>query len=133
MIRHTIDVRVRYAECDPMQFAHHGSYLLWFEEARIAMLDALDLPYSQLEASGAFLPVLEAHLAYLIASRFDDRLRVEARIENMPRVRFRIDYLVHRDNTRIATGYTAHAFIGSDGKPIRPPAVFRDAMRPHFR
>lgn len=26
-----LDLRVRYAECDPMGYAHHAAYPVWFE------------------------------------------------------------------------------------------------------
>ena len=38
--RVTIPIRVRYAECDPMQIAHHGSYPLWMEMGRTELLRA---------------------------------------------------------------------------------------------
>ena len=30
-----VPIRVRFGETDLMAIAHHGSYLLWFEEARV--------------------------------------------------------------------------------------------------
>ncbi len=31
---HTIELRVRYDECDPMGFVHHANYMKYFEIAR---------------------------------------------------------------------------------------------------
>lgn len=132
MLQHTHPIRVRYVETDKMGFAHHGSYLPWFEAARIALLDAIGLPYREIEAAHAFLPVIEAHAEYLLPAFFDDPLDILATIAERPKVRFRIDYEVRRGPRLLARGYTRHAFIGPDGHPIRPPQPFLQAMQPFF-
>ena len=41
-----------------MDVVYHSNYLVWFETARIQMLDQIGMPYSEIEARGLFLPVL---------------------------------------------------------------------------
>ena len=41
-----------------MDVVYHSNYLVWFETARILMLDQIGMPYSEIEARGLFLPVL---------------------------------------------------------------------------
>ena len=55
MIRTTNKVRVRYAETDRMGVVYHSNYLIWFETARIQMLDQIGLPYREIEKRGLFL------------------------------------------------------------------------------
>ena len=72
---HTISqIRVRYAETDRMDVVYHSNYLVWFETARILMLDEIGIPYLEIEASNLRLPVLTASAAYKRPARFDDRL-----------------------------------------------------------
>lgn len=126
MIRNETSIRVRYVETDAMGFAHHANYLAWFELSRIEFMDALDMPYKDLENEGYLLPVLGANLKYRKPAYFDDRLTVVCMAKEKPRIRLRMEYEVLRGDTLLATGYTEHAFMNPDGQPIRPPAKFID-------
>ena len=48
----TIDVRVRYTECDPMRVVHHSRYLVYFEMARVELFRANGGDFNALEKSG---------------------------------------------------------------------------------
>lgn len=133
MITHRSQIRVRYQETDGMGIVYHGNYLTWFEVARIDMLDALGLPYRTLEDRGFRLPVLEANARYHAPARFDDRLEIFCSIQALPRVKIRIDYIVTRNDKKLTTGYTLHAFMDDSGFAIKPPDCFMDALRPHFQ
>ncbi|MGF1485028.1 MAG: acyl-CoA thioesterase [Opitutales bacterium] len=133
MFEHTITVQVRYAETDQMGFVYHANYLAWFEMARVRMLDALELSYRQLEAEGAFLPVLEANVRYRQPAYFDDLLTVQVRLPEKPRVRIRLEYQVLRDEALLAEGFTQHAWIGKEGRSIRPPDSWRQKLDALFQ
>ena len=54
----TIEVRVRYVECDPMGVAHHSAFAVWFEMGRTELLRrSSDVPYRELESEGVFFAV----------------------------------------------------------------------------
>lgn len=132
MIETRTAIRVRYAETDTMGFAHHANYLVWFEMARIELMDRLGLPYREIESSGYYMPVLEAQARYFRSLRFDDRVVIILRIKEPPRAKFRVDYTVERDGERVATGYSRHAFIEKSGRPVRPPRSFVEAIERGF-
>lgn len=115
---------MRYAETDQMGVVYHANYLAWFETARIHMLDEVGLPYTQLEAEGYMLPVLECQLKYRSPARFDDRLEVIARVSDAPKARLYITYEVMRESTLLVTGSTTHTFINPEGRLIRPHPKF---------
>lgn len=126
---HTVSpVRVRYAETDRMDVVYHSHYFVWFETARILLLDAMDQPYAQLEAAGYRIPVLQANAEYLLPARFDDRLKIHIYMREKPRARFRFDYTVERDNTLLSRGSTTHAFMDRAGKALRPPTAFLEKI-----
>lgn len=129
MLSAETEVRVRYAETDAMGIVHHGSYIPWLEVGRIHLLDTLGLPYSEMEKQGYRLPVLRVSLQYRSPAHFDERVRVMAKLETLPAVRFQIHYLLQRGESLLADGFTEHAFVGSDGYPIRPPAHFRERIK----
>jgi len=132
MITSTSAVRVRYAETDMMGFTYHGNYFTWFEVGRVQMMDELGLPYRALEQRGYRLPVLEAHANFLRPTFFDDRLELLTIVRERPTARLRIDYELRRAGELCLTGHTTHAFVNTQGEPVKPPADVLDKMRAAF-
>jgi len=133
MITSVFQTRVRYAETDKMGVVHHANYLVWFESARIRMLDEIGLPYTEVEARGCFIPVLGASLDYRKAAYFDDRLEIRLFMREKPRARFHFDYEVRRAGELLATGATTHGFMNAEGKALRPPAAFTEKLLAHWQ
>ncbi|MEM7738678.1 MAG: thioesterase family protein, partial [Deinococcota bacterium] len=52
-----MNLRVRFAETDQMGIAHHASYVIWLEAARIEWLRERDMSYREIEAAGISLAV----------------------------------------------------------------------------
>lgn len=122
------EIRVRYAETDKMGITYHANYFVWFEEARIHLLDDLGVKYTTLEAEGYFLPVVECQARFISPVLFDDVVRVVTTLEDSNRAKFRIDYVVWVGERKVTTGYTYHAFMDGDGRVVRPPTRFLDAV-----
>ena len=127
---HVITFRVRYSETDQMGTFYNSRPLEWFECGRTEALRALGLPYAELEARGAFLPVIEAHVTYLGRARYDDLLRMATSIAFTGRARVRCDERIAQASTgrHVAAGYTVHAFADQKGRVIRPPAWFIEGL-----
>lgn len=126
---HTISrIRVRYAETDRMDVVYHSNYLVWFETARILMLDEIGIPYRKIEARGLYIPVLAASIQYKRPAYFDDHLEVHLFMHEKPRARFQMDYQVRRDDAVLATGTTTHGFMDKAGRGLRPPEDFLDKV-----
>jgi acyl-CoA thioester hydrolase len=119
--RFSTDVRVRFAETDGQGVAHNSNYLVWFEVARVAYLEEFAGGYPALQATGLESLVLETHVRYRLPARFDDRLRIHARVGELRGARFRFDYQVTRDGEVIADGWTSHACV--DAKTLRPTRI----------
>lgn len=133
MIEHSTHVRVRYADTDQMGFAYYANYLVWFEVGRTEMLRACGMPYSLIEKKGAALPVLEAHCKYRKSARYDQMLRIVSRLRELPRVTLRIDYEIFDEADQLLVeGYTTHAFINQQGRPVRPPQAFMERIKELF-
>ena len=134
MIETCAEIRVRYAETDQMGVVYHANYLPWFESARIQMLDELGLTYKKLEEEGYMLPVLDCQLSYRKPARFDDRIKVYARVTEAPRARLKVSYEVYREETLLVTGSTTHTFINPEGRLIRPHPrfieIFTERLKP---
>jgi acyl-CoA thioester hydrolase len=133
MIVSRSQVTVRYAETDMMGVVYHGSYLPWFEIGRTTLLKEMGLPYRQLEAEGYRLPVLEVQAKFVRPAVYDDTITIVTTLREKPLLRIRLEYEVKRGDELLATGFTVHAFIDREGKPVRPPATVVAAMASVFK
>ena len=104
-----------------MDVVYHSNYLVWFETARILMLDQIGMPYSEIEARGLFLPVLTVSAEYNSPARFDDHLEIHLFLKKKPRARMHFDYEVRRGDELLAIGHSCHGFMDRSGKGQRPP------------
>ncbi|MEX2045423.1 MAG: thioesterase family protein [Opitutus sp.] len=133
MISSRVQVTVRYAETDMMGVVYHGNYLPWFEVGRTTLLKEMGLAYRTLEDQGYRLPVLEVGVKYLRPAVYDDVVTILTTLREKPMLRINLEYEVRRGEELLATGFTVHAFVDREGKPVRPPAstvaVFAKAFR----
>ncbi len=123
-----VSTRVRYPETDRMGVAYHGHYLVWFELGRTELLRGLGNTYADLEQRrGIHFPVVEVGARYYNPARYDDVIHVDTRLVRLGGVRMRFDYGVLResDGRRLAGGFTVHAAVGRDGRPVRLPEDLR--------
>src|SRR5580700_10357766 len=67
--QHTISIRVRYTEADPMGYLHHSRYLQYFEMGRVEFLRAAGFSYAELEKQGIFFVVIKAEIKYKSPAR----------------------------------------------------------------
>lgn len=58
-------IKVRYGETDMMGVVYHANYLLYFEDARLDFLNALDFSYAdRVENEGYMSPILAVDIQY---------------------------------------------------------------------
>lgn len=125
-----VELRVRYAETDQMGLAHHRHYLAWCELGRTALMRERGMPYGELERRGILLPVTRAVLEYRDGARFDERVRVETRIERVRSRGVSFRYLVLRveDGAVLARVRTELVCTDRSGRSRRLPADLRAAL-----
>jgi acyl-CoA thioester hydrolase len=127
----THQVRVRFAETDAQGIAHHASFVVWLEVARVAYLAAFAGGYRAIRERGIEALTTGVHLEYERAAVFDDVLDIGVRCDDLRGARFRFDYQVDRDGVRVAHGWTAHATVdAATRRPTRAPEWFvADVLR----
>jgi len=114
-------IRVRFADTDAQGVAHNSNYFIWFEVARVEFLERYAGGYQRLRDEGIESLVLESHAHFRSPAYFDDRLLVHARCHGIRGARFRFDYVVERDGTRLADGWTVHGTV--DATTLRPTRI----------
>lgn len=123
------DVSVRFAETDAQQIAHHASFVVWLEVARVAYLAAHVGGYQAIREHGIEALTTEVHVRYHRAARFDEQLRIWTRCVDLRGARFRYEYAVERAGELVAEGLTAHAIVdAATHLPTRIPPWFAEAV-----
>jgi acyl-CoA thioester hydrolase len=123
------DVRVRFAETDAQGIAHHASYVVWLEVARVAYLADHAGGYNAIRAQGVEALTTGVRVDYRAAARFDDVLTIHLRCCDVRGARFRYEYVIEREGEPVATAETLHATVDAATlAPTRVPAWFVDAI-----
>ena len=130
----SIKIKVRYCETDQMGLVHHGSYINYFEEARISWISNLGFSYSEMEKSGIILPVSKLNVSYLRPAYFDDDLLISVELAELPTSRLIFNYTIKNKDEVVVTGTTVLAFLNKDTKkPVRCPDYMMEKVTPLFK
>jgi acyl-CoA thioester hydrolase len=123
------DVVVRFAETDAQGIAHHASFVVWLEVARVAYLAEHAGGYRAIQEQGIEALTTEVHVRYHRAAHFDERLTIWTRCVDLRGARFRYEYSVERGGVLVAEGHTSHATVDAETRlPTRVPAWFAEAV-----
>ena len=77
-------------------------------------------------------PVIECHLRYRAAARYDDLLTTELWISDLERIRLTFDYrILASDQRTLVDASTAHVCTGLDDKPRRVPDELQKLLGPY--
>lgn len=123
------EVRIRFAETDAQGIAHHASFIVWLEVARVAYLARHAGGYQAIRDSGLEALTTEVCLRYHRAAYFDETLVVWARCVDVRGARFTYEYRIERGEELVADGYTRHACVDRETyRPTRLPARLAEAL-----
>jgi acyl-CoA thioester hydrolase len=125
-----IEERVRYSETDQMGVAHNKSYFEWFEIGRTEFCRQRGIPYSEIEAQGYYLVVVEAFCRYRKPLRYDQTflIRVTLRESSPKKAIFDYEILARDDRKLIASGHTVHIATNSSGEVSALPRSILDLL-----
>ncbi len=123
------DIRIRFAETDAQGIAHHASFVVWLEVARVAYLEEFAGGYQAIRDRGIEALTTEVFVRYLQAAYFDERLVVWTRCVDLRGARFRYEYRIERDGELVAEAHSRHAIVDRETfRPTRVPAWLVDAV-----
>ncbi len=126
---YSTEVVVRFAETDAQGIAHHASFVVWLEVARVGWLAEHAGGYRAIQEQGIEALTTEVNVRYHRAAHFEDRLTIWTRCVDLRGARFRYEYRVERDGEIVADGSTSHATVdAATRRPIRLPASFVAAV-----
>lgn len=135
MYEHNTNIRVRYAEADPMNVVYYGNYAQYFEVARVESLRALGISYKTIEEIGIMLPVVELNIKYLRPAKYDDLLTIKTTIKQLPTDhRIQFDQEVYNELGKLLTiGVVKLYFMDKEmSKRAEMPPFLREKLTPYF-
>ena len=113
----TIDIPVRFAECDPYGVVWHGHYVLYLEHAREALTGRFGFTAARALEMGYRLPVTRMEVKYRLPARPDQTIRVTARLREPSVARFVVDYEIRDEPGRLlASAVTEQVVVNAQGE-----------------
>ena len=126
MREHTIELRVRYDEVDPMGYVHHSNYLKYFEIGRTELLRASGGCYRTMEEQGQLVVVVRVDCRYRKPAKYDDLLSIQTRIDRVTAAKIIHEYCITRDAETLVDATVTLAVIDRNGMLQRVPQELID-------
>lgn len=104
---------IRFSEVDSMNVVWHGSYPLYFEDARETFGAKYDLTYMGYFDHGYFAPIVELSFQYKKPIKYGMRPRIDIIYRPTEAAKVVFDYEIHdpEDESLIATGHSVQVFM----------------------
>lgn len=115
IVSETTDLTIQFFECDPMAVCWHGHYVKYFEIARCNLLKKIGYDYPDMKASGYAWPVIDLHIRYIKALRYDQAIQIEAGITEYENY-LKIEYEIRDNETgeKLTKGTTKQVAVTGD-------------------
>lgn len=107
---------IRFSEVDSMNVVWHGSYMLYFEDAREVFGVQYGLTYMGYFNHGYYAPLVEMNFQWKKPIRYGMRPRIDIVYRPTVAAKVVFDYEIHdtADESLIATGHSVQVFMDKD-------------------
>lgn len=107
------DIDIRFSEVDSMNVVWHGSYPLYFEDAREAFGKKYGLEYTTIFDNGYFAPLVELSFKYKRAIRYGQSVTIEITYKYTEAAKIVFEYEIKDKKTgmQMATGMSTQVFM----------------------
>ena len=104
---------IRFSEVDSMNIVWHGSYSLYFEDAREAFGKKYNLEYLYMFDQGFYAPLVELHFEYKRPLTYKDRAKIVITYRDVEAAKLIFDYKIYLlpSNELVATGHSVQVFL----------------------
>lgn len=124
-------IDIRFSEVDAMNVVWHGSYPLYFEDAREEFGKKYDLGYMSFFDNGYFAPIVELSFQYKKPIKYGMRPRVDIIYRPTEAAKIIFDYEIHdtSDESLIATGHSVQVFMDTNYQLVWENPVFYEKWK----
>ena len=110
------DFEIRFSEVDSMKFVWHGSYPLYFEDAREVFGAQYGLEYMTIFDHGYYAPLVDLNFHYKrpLIYGMHPRIIITYKPTEAAKIVFEYEIRDREDDSRIATGESTQVFLDKD-------------------
>ena len=113
----TLEIPVRFAECDPYGVVWHGHYVLYLEHAREALTGRFGFTAARALEMGYRVPITRMELRYRAPAKPDQTIKVTARLRAPSVARFVMDYEIRSETGNLlASAETEQVVVNASGE-----------------
>jgi len=125
------ELEIRFSEVDSMNIVWHGSYALYFEDAREAFGQKYGLAYLDIFGNGYYAPLVDLRFQYKKPLLYGHKARIDITYTDTPAAKILFDYEIIDtfDNSLIATGNSVQVFLDKDFHLILSNPPFYEAWK----
>lgn len=111
---------IRFSEVDSMNVVWHGSYMLYFEDARELFGEKYGLTYMGYFDHGYFAPLVEMTFQWKKPIKYGMHPRIDIIYRPTEAAKVVFDYEIYdtEDESLIATGHSVQVFMDTDYKLV---------------
>lgn len=111
---------IRFSEVDSMNVVWHGSYMLYFEDARELFGEKYGLTYIGYFDHGYFAPLVEMNFQWKKPIKYGMHPRIDIIYRPTEAAKVVFDYEIYdtEDESLIATGHSVQVFMDTDYKLV---------------
>ena len=122
---------IRFSEVDSMNVVWHGSYMLYFEDARELFGQKYDLTYMGFFDHGYFAPLVEMNFQWKRPIKYGMRPRIDIIYRPTISAKIVFDYEIRdpEDETLFATGHSVQVFMDTNYQMVLYSPEFYDEWR----
>ena len=120
VLKATTEINIRFSEVDSMNIVWHGSYALYFEDAREAFGKKYGLGYLDIFENGYYTPLVDLYFSYKKPLTYGRKARIDITFRNTDAAKIIFDYEIYdlENGSLIATGYSVQVFLDKQSQLV---------------
>ncbi len=130
ILKHRIEIPIRFSETDAMGVVWHGNYLKFFEDAREQFGKAFKLHYLDMFNQGVLTPIVHSELFHKSSLYYGDVAIVESSFvyQAAAKIKFEFEIISKKTGLLAAHGSTTQVFMDNDSRELQlnKPAFFEE-------
>jgi acyl-CoA thioester hydrolase len=125
------EIGIRFSEVDSMNIVWHGSYALYFEDAREAFGSKYGLGYMDIFGNGYYAPLVDLKFHYRKTLAYGQKARIDIIFCNTEAAKIIFDYEIFdgNDSSLIATGRSVQVFLDEQYQLVWVNPPFYEAWK----
>ncbi len=111
------NVRIRFAETDPLGIVWHGNYIQYFEDGREAFGRHHGISYLDQKEQGFTTPIIKSNCEHKAPLRYGDVATIKTFYIDSPAAKMIFKYEIFNQNHQlVCTGETVQVFVKYEGE-----------------